>query len=140
MNDLTATPLRSLELRPEATSVRLARAFVATALREWTLDGLGEVAVLLTSELVTNAVLHTRGAITVSVELVSQRRVVRVGVQDQSTVVPRRRNYSPLATTGRGLIMVVTAADAFGVDPLFHGKVVWFEIAIPAPSPHSQDR
>ena len=86
-------------------------------LHGWGLDGLAESARLLTSELVTNAVLHARTSITVRVARDESRRLVRVSVQDGSARSPRERNYSDLSTTGRGLHMVRGGSRDFGDRP-----------------------
>ena len=82
--------------------------------------------VLLTSELVTNAVRHagTDVRLGVTVELDE----VRVDVRDGSTSAPRRQDPDPEATQGRGLSTVNALADAWGIEPDTPGKLVWFAI------------
>lgn len=126
-------PHRSISLPAAAPSVRGAREFVTATLREWRLSLLQEDMVLLTSELVTNAILHGRCVVRVVVEPLDARGVVRVEVQDGSRDVPLRMSPSRLATTGRGLNIVIAAAQSFGVVAAPRGKTVWFELATPAP-------
>jgi anti-sigma regulatory factor (Ser/Thr protein kinase) len=121
---------RRLELPPLPTSPRVAREFVAGVVVGWGLDHLADAARLLTSELVTNAVLHARTSLTVRVDRDEERQVVRVSVLDHSEVRPRRRHYSPMSTTGRGLVMVRGAARDYGVDSAESGKAVWFELPL----------
>ncbi|RSS78962.1 ATP-binding protein [Streptomyces sp. WAC06614] len=86
-----------------------------------------EVAELLITELVTNALVHTDLGAEVSATLDSGR--LRVEVRDHTARKPRP--YVPTAddgTHGRGLFLVEELADAWGVDPLGGGKVVWFEL------------
>ncbi|WP_308120631.1 ATP-binding protein [Streptomyces bambusae] len=88
---------------------------------------LADVAELLTTELVTNALVHTDQGAEVSATLDSGR--LRVEVRDHTARRPRP--YVPTAddgTHGRGLVLVDALADAWGVDPLGGGKVVWFEL------------
>lgn len=88
-----------------------------------------EVAELLITELVTNALVHTDQGAEVSATLASAR--LRVEVRDYAARRPRP--YVPSAddgTHGRGLVLVQALADAWGVDALSPGagKVVWFEL------------
>ena len=115
-----------VHLDPVPRLVAEARRFVlehAPELPAETQDSL----VLLTSELVTNAVLHARTEFTVRV--VREGETVRVTVEDGSLAVPRQRTYGTDSTTGRGLRLVETLSAAWGVDPLpGGGKAVWFEV------------
>ncbi len=87
-----------------------------------------EAAELLVSELVTNALIHTRHGAVVTATATSAR--LRVEVQDfASEDLPA--TYVPNAddgTHGRGLILVRSLADAWGVEAQGLGKVVWFEL------------
>ncbi len=87
-----------------------------------------EAAELLVSELVTNALIHTRHGAVVTATATSAR--LRVEVQDfASEDLPAP--YVPNAddgTHGRGLILVRSLADAWGVEAQALGKVVWFEL------------
>jgi len=85
--------------------------------------------VLLTSELVTNALLHAHSAPEVAVGLVDGR--LRVAVSDATTTVPVRKRYGKDAATGRGLLLIETMASAWGTEPVDGGKVVWFELSPP---------
>ncbi|MBA2528582.1 MAG: hypothetical protein H0V19_01235, partial [Euzebyales bacterium] len=67
-----------LTLQPSAASPRAARQFVVAVLRRWGCEHLGDTVALLTSELVTNAVLHAGSAVGVSVA--RRRGGVRVEV------------------------------------------------------------
>jgi anti-sigma regulatory factor (Ser/Thr protein kinase) len=122
-----------LELPPRSTSPGEARRFVGDVLRS---HGLGtgdlvEAAVLLTSELVTNAVLHTGGTINVDVDL--DLTAVRVEVGDTSAEEPVPRDPTTEATSGRGLHLVEAMARAWGVEQQRNdGKVVWFELDVPS--------
>ena len=126
---------QTLLLPPEPSSPGRARDFVAAALEAWGTAELREQARLLTSELVTNAVMHARTDVTVTVIRDDARQAVRVTVADGSEVPPRRRPYGALATTGRGIAMVAKAAKNFGIDVRPGGKTVWFELPIPAGRP-----
>jgi len=91
-----------------------------------------DTVVLLTSEIVTNAVLHASGCVRLRVWL--NPAWVRVEVADSSPVPPTLRNYGPEAATGRGMRLVSTLTTRWGVDPDPDGKSVWFEVAVSATS------
>lgn len=106
-----------------------------------TLDGAGvaehtvDTAILLTSELVTNAVLHARTDVHVTVVVDDG---VRVEVHDESRMLPSSRSHAVDSMTGRGLHIVGQLADDYGVEvqepaetgsPNGGGKTVWFSLA-----------
>lgn len=109
-------------------SVPRARHWVAAFLSGVPED-LRQTATLLTSELVTNAVLHTATDVTVTAEVAPGS--VRVEVADGSTELPTIKDYGADAATGRGLTVLDSLADQWGtrIDDL--GKVVWFELGAP---------
>jgi anti-sigma regulatory factor (Ser/Thr protein kinase) len=80
----------------------------------------------LTSEIVTNAVLHARTSFMVSVTRSPSR--IRVAVADRNGQLALRKAYGPTSPTGRGLHIVEAMADRWGVDKSADGKTVWFEI------------
>ena len=110
-------------LPASARSVPEARRNITTTLGAWGLDGMVDTARLLTSELVTNAVLHARTEMTLTVE--EQGRGVRIAVTDRSPVAPALRHHSATATTGRGLRLLNQLADAWSVTADNGGKTVW---------------
>ena len=89
-------------------------------------EALTDLALLLVSEVVTNAVLHARSEIRLCVGWNGD--AVRVEVADESPVLPVPQHYSEMATTGRGMHLVEEVATAWGSDPVDPGKVVWFEL------------
>jgi anti-sigma regulatory factor (Ser/Thr protein kinase) len=104
-----------------------ARRALRELLRHWGRPGRSETAELLTSELVTNALIHTDhdAVLTATVG----PRGLRVEVRDFVARRPRLR--APDAgdgTHGRGLILVQSLADAWGVRAHGVGKAVWFEL------------
>jgi anti-sigma regulatory factor (Ser/Thr protein kinase) len=119
-----------VELPPRPTSAAEARRFVSRALRSVD-PGTREISVLLTSELVTNALLYAQGRIVLRVTPVDH--AWRVGVHDGSHQPINPRHVGLEATSGRGLALVEQLATAWGVE--VHGdddgKEVWFEVPRP---------
>ena len=82
---------------------------------------------LLTSELVTNAFLHTHTETYLTVHLLTDR--VRVEVVDGEERLPAIRDTSADGTSGRGLTLVDALSSRWGVDLLDRGsKRVWCEV------------
>ena len=105
----------------------LARDHVRTACLAAAVDAdVCDSAVLLASEVVTNAVIHGRGRVRLHVTADHDRVVVEVA--DDSAVVPAVRHAGEDATGGRGMAIVELLADRWGTRPTDSGKVVWFEL------------
>lgn len=121
---------RSITLASGTAAAADARRFVRTALEEAGSRGLVDPAVLLASELVTNALLHA-GARAIGVRLIADGAGCRVEVTDDSTALPAAKHYSAMASTGRGLQMVERLASDWGTTPRREGKTVWFELRRP---------
>jgi anti-sigma regulatory factor (Ser/Thr protein kinase) len=115
-----------LVLEPRLEAASLARRHVRSLLRQWQLDELAEPVLLLVSEVVTNALLHSGTTLSVRVE--RDGAGVRVSVQDGSGVPPVQRRRSTSASTGRGVQLLSTVADEWGWRPDGTGKVVWFRV------------
>jgi anti-sigma regulatory factor (Ser/Thr protein kinase) len=122
-----------LLLTSDPVGVRVARRFVRSVV-DGVLDEEQLATVeLLTSELVTNAVLHGQGDPVLAVEVDAHR--VRVAVHDDTPTVPVVRNLGPLAPSGRGMQLIECLAARWGVDPTARGKDVWFELEIALVTP-----
>ncbi len=116
----------ALTLRPQAVEVARGRQYVRDACQELGSE-VAHTAALLTSELITNAILHGAGEIKVMVT--SAAGCVRVDVTDQSTRLPVPGGVSSTSPRGRGLSIVERLADSWGADLLFQGgKSVWFTL------------
>ena len=115
-------------LPPYPTSVGAARRFVRDVLMSRSVpDDIVGTVELLTSEIVTNAILHGRAGPKLVVEV--GEGLVRVGVHDMSPELPVRRLTRPDDVSGRGVIIVDELATAWGVEPQRGGgKRVWFEV------------
>jgi serine phosphatase RsbU (regulator of sigma subunit)/anti-sigma regulatory factor (Ser/Thr protein kinase) len=120
----TASVAVTLERDP--SSVAEARRVVAAFLAEQQLQAVADTAVLLTSEVVTNAVLHARTAVGFRVAAVGDR--LRVEVSDGSRARPVRREVRTDSRSGRGLLLLDRLAAAWDVRTTPDGKLVWFEL------------
>jgi signal transduction histidine kinase len=78
------------------------------------------------TELVSNAILHAGGNL--SFGLHYDHDTVTVEVTDPSPAIPAKRSAMPLASSGRGLVIVENFAHHWGVRPGPGGKVVWAEL------------
>jgi PAS domain S-box-containing protein len=116
----------STELPPSAASAARARRFVAAALAALPDRRAVEIAELLTSEVVTNAVVHGGSAVRVEIETVDGR--TRISVSDNDPAQPELRSPSLDDESGRGMRLVDSLARRWGVQPAGAGKCVWFEI------------
>jgi len=133
IGDLVATAA----YQPERQAVGAARRFVRDIIRSWQRNGYGpgqeslvDDAVLLTSELVTNAVLHAGTTMRVTCRLADG--AVEITVQDYSPaqLIPdRQRGTVPAERTGgRGLALPAQLASSWGVTYSPGSKAVWFRI------------
>jgi anti-sigma regulatory factor (Ser/Thr protein kinase) len=128
----TVRPLRAgwaVWRLPDA--VMHARRFTARTMRSWRVKQEADSVLLVVSELVTNAVVHTRGEVRLDLTLSGDR--LRVAVSDSSPRAPARQaSVDWEATGGRGLLLVEAVSDTWGSVPLSGGKQVWGEIALPS--------
>lgn len=113
--------------------VGIARAELLAALHSWGLDPLRDSAVLVLSELLTNAGRHAR--VSPGREIETRFLLVdnglRIEVHDSSEIPPRAGEPDLEACDGRGLLLVAAVADAWGFgDRDGPGKVVWAELGI----------
>jgi anti-sigma regulatory factor (Ser/Thr protein kinase) len=119
----------SIVLPPTAASVPSARHFANEALHALGVgehDERAERAQLLVSELATNAVVHARTPMRVSVGRHDGN--LRVEVHDDDPSQVRRVTPDPLARGGRGIMLVESMATAWGVNRDAQGKTIWFEL------------
>jgi serine phosphatase RsbU (regulator of sigma subunit) len=109
------------------------------AVRRWGVGDLADTVELLSSELVSNALVHTDRDALLTARLYQEGGAegsagpaplnrLRVEVDDESDLWPKRRTPGEQASSGRGLMLVEALADAWGVDPRGTGKRMWFEL------------
>lgn len=116
-----------LQIPPVSTGIGEARRFTRAQMKIWGLAAIADNAILMISELVTNAILHGgEGAV---LTLLADELRIRAEVRDSSPAMPVVRSYSETATTGRGMVIVDALASDWGTYRVDGGKVVWFELA-----------
>ena len=114
----------AVSLAPHPTAPRAARTFVSRSLLDWGLSRSIAATCLITSELVTNAMLHAQTDFQVTLGSADGR--VRVAVRDGSSDRPLAQYPQPDRVDGRGLLIVDSLASSWGVLPTRDGgKVVW---------------
>jgi anti-sigma regulatory factor (Ser/Thr protein kinase) len=108
-------------------SPRAARHFVGDVLERWGRAECIDDAMLVVTELATNAVRYAASSFTV---LLSRGDgTVRVAVRDDSRTAPHERQVGATATSGRGLTIVDGVSRRWGHELLEDGKLVWAELA-----------
>lgn len=124
-------------LEPHPRSAARARRWVREQFRLLGRDDLVDSAVLATSEVVTNAILHVRTEITVRVVGSSgSSSGERVCISDRSGEPLRAmRDRGEMWSSGRGLRILSAVTRRWGVDVEHPGKCVWFEPTPDADTP-----
>jgi len=117
----------------EPTGPSRVRQWMTSRLREWSVpESVIGAAILCTSELTTNALLHAGTPAQVHIDLSTQRLLVSVAdTGTRGSVTPTKADT--MSSRGRGLGLIEELTDAWGTDPSVRGATVWFEILIPAP-------
>jgi anti-sigma regulatory factor (Ser/Thr protein kinase) len=126
----TRDGMSTLHLEPVVESTPVARHWIAAHLRDLPAEVTG-CAALLTSELVTNAVLHAATPLCITLHILPDR--IRVDVADGNPSFPSIKDYGRDAATGRGLTLFNTLASNWGVQAVDEGKIVWFELPVDFP-------
>jgi anti-sigma regulatory factor (Ser/Thr protein kinase) len=118
-------------MAPDRDAPARARAAVRDFWAEYGLDGGSDAAQLVASELVTNAVLHARTWMELTLRLLPP--LVHIAVTDGSPESPHITVIADeSAESGRGLLLVEAMATAWGSLVSHDGKVVW--ATVPASS------
>nr|WP_240653985.1 ATP-binding protein [Streptomyces sp. AcE210] len=105
---------------------------MTTQLSDWNLTETADTAELLVSELVTNALRHTRGPLRLNLQMRIDR--LRCEVEDTNSAGPVRRTVDTDAEDGRGMELLDLLADAWGGTRTATGKTVWFELTAKRPA------
>ena len=128
----------SAAYQPEPAAAAAARRFVRQTLQSWDIavrawdpDRVVDDAVLLTSELVTNAVVHAGTALDVTCRLVSGELEVAVRDRHPARTLPDiPKAASTSAERGRGLLLPSALATSWGVTYARTAKAVWFRMSL----------
>ena len=116
---------RSWAFLPVPRAVPALRRFVSKTLQSWGEDLLVPDAVLVTSELATNAINHADSPFHASV--VRSEGVVRISIEDGGPGSAAQQVASHEDVSGRGISIVEALAQQWGHDQRPDGKVVWAE-------------
>ncbi len=142
----TMTPIRPTMHRPRRISLTAgpaaaaeARSQVRAAICAWDVPVDSSVAVLLTSELVTNAIAHVAGETIMLVITCASGRLC-VDVHDTSWSLPAPIDAPVDAVTGRGLMLVASLSTEWGFYRTLRGKAVYFTLAFQADPDGDEDR
>jgi serine phosphatase RsbU (regulator of sigma subunit)/anti-sigma regulatory factor (Ser/Thr protein kinase) len=114
----------------EPTGPSRVRQWMTARLRDWSVpEAVIGAAILCTSELTTNALLHAGTPAQVHVDLNAERLLVSVAdTGTRGTVI--RAHADTMSSRGRGLGLIEDLSDSWGTDPTVRGTTVWFEMLL----------
>ncbi|WP_433855650.1 SpoIIE family protein phosphatase [Streptomyces kronopolitis] len=128
---LPHTQLATWEIPADPSAVGEARRAAAARLAEWDLEELGFSTELIVSELVTNAIRHATGPI--SLRMIRARALI-CEVFDTGSTAPHLRHARTTDEGGRGLFLIARVAQRWGTRHTSQGKIIWAELPLrPAP-------
>jgi serine/threonine-protein kinase RsbW len=123
-------------LPPSPRSVGVARWLITEWCAPWVrasevAEDTVDTALLLASEVITNAVVHGAGTVHVALSRVNGS-ALRIAVSDEGGGMPLTREQCTDAESGRGMAMVDLLSSRWGTDLAVgpHGKTVWFELTV----------
>ncbi len=122
-----------VRLPAEPATAAETRDHVRAALVAWEVPVDADIAVLLASDLVTNAILHQADG-TVTLVITSSPGQLRVDVYGTACHLPPQGPLPAEVETGPGLALVKSLADQWGWYPTPAGRAVFFTLAYP-PAP-----
>jgi CheY-like chemotaxis protein len=126
--DLPRSDSRNLTAHPSAVSQ--ARRFVSQRCDAWGCSDMVDNAMLVTSELVTNAIVHAHAGVELRASFAN--RILRLEVIDGAAGTPDPRVATDEDEHGRGLLLVSVLSAAWGVESIEEGrKLVWAELVAP---------
>jgi histidine kinase-like protein len=129
---------RRVRLTREPLAAAEARSQVRAVIRAWKIPVDPDIAVLLASDLVTNAITHGNGE-TVTLDIRCSRRQLRIDVCEASPSGPRAAAGPADTESGRGLILVAALSAEWGSFRTPSGKAVYFTLAFQPTAPRGRD-
>jgi hypothetical protein len=126
---------RRFELAREPAAAAEARRQVRAALCAWQIPVDPDIAILLTSDLVTSAIMHGDGD-TVTLAIRCACGHLRIDVHDASGSLPLAADGSATAQAGPGLVLVAALSTGWGSFRTDAGQVAYFTLAFPVQERH----
>ena len=130
---------RRVRLTRQPAAAAEARAQVRAALRGWKVPVDHDIAILLTSDLVTNAIRYGDGE-TITLAIRCSRDHLRIDVYDKSRYLPAGAAEPGDGDSGRGLVLVAALSTEWGSFGTPAGKAMYFTLAFPRDLPLDGDR
>jgi serine phosphatase RsbU (regulator of sigma subunit)/anti-sigma regulatory factor (Ser/Thr protein kinase) len=127
LTSIAASDVAHWLLSPRPAAVARSRRLIRQTLAGWSLTELRDIAELLVTELVTNAIRYATDPIELRLLHTS---TLLCEVRDDDHYLPILLEAGDLDEHGRGLFLVSRLAQRWGSSRTAHGKVVWFELAI----------
>jgi hypothetical protein len=121
---------RRVRLTRKPAAAAEARSQVRVAIRDWKVPVDPDIAILLTSDLVTNAIAHGDGE-TLTLAIRCSRGHLRIDVYDTSRFRPPGMGEPADADAGRGLVLVAVLSTEWGSFRTPAGKAMYFTLAFP---------
>jgi anti-sigma regulatory factor (Ser/Thr protein kinase) len=118
----------AIEFASDPAAVPAGRRFVAALLDDWDCAHLTDTATLLTSEILTNAVVHGLGPVRLRVRRTDIE--IAVIVSDRGWYQPQPRLADPTDESGRGLSLLEMLSASWGARATADGKDVWFTLTL----------
>ena len=130
---------RRVRLTREPTAAAEARSQVRAVICAWQIPVDPDIAVLLTSDLVTNAIMRGDGK-TITLAIRCSGRHLRIDIYDTSRSLPMAADEPAITETLHGLVLVAALSTEWGSFLTPAGKVVYFTLAFQSDLPPGRDR
>jgi anti-sigma regulatory factor (Ser/Thr protein kinase) len=130
---------RRVRLAREPSAAAEARGQVRAALQAWQVPVDPDIAILLTSDLVTNAITYGYSQ-TVTLAIRCSGTYLRIDIYDRSRCLPADADEPAGADTGRGLVLVAALSAEWGSFRTPAGKAMYFTLAFARDLPLVGDR
>jgi len=130
---------RRVRLTREPVAAAEARSHVRAVIRARKVPVDPDIAILLASDLVTNAIMHGTGA-TITLVIRCSRDYLRIDVYDTSRSLPMAEAEPTGTGTGYGLVLVAALSTEWGSFHTPAGKAVYFTLAFQPDLPRGGDR